>query len=147
MEFGETKITLAATDSFRLSEAVIKLDKAKVTEDYKTYLAKNQSVIVPARTLSEVIRAISAEDENVKVYLAENQIFFETADVLFVSRLIDGKYPEYKQVVPKEFSMNIDREKRRSAQGGAPRRCFFRFQKPGSAAQNRRRQGENRGFR
>jgi DNA polymerase-3 subunit beta len=106
-EFGETKITLAATDSFRLSEAVIKLDKAKITEDYKKYLAKNSAVIVPARTLSEVIRAISAEDESVKVYLAENQIFFETADVIFVSRLIDGKYPEYKQVVPKEFSLNM----------------------------------------
>jgi DNA polymerase III subunit beta len=107
IEFEDTKITLAATDSFRLSEAVIKLEKTKVTEDYKKYIAKNQSVIVPARTLSEVIRAISAEDESVKIYLAENQIFFETADILFVSRLIDGKYPEYKQVVPKEFSLNI----------------------------------------
>ena len=106
-EFRETEITLAATDSFRLSEAVIKLDKTKITEDYKKYLAKNSAVIVPARTLSEVIRAVSAEDENVKVYLAENQIFFETSDVLFVSRLIDGKYPEYKQVVPKEFSLNM----------------------------------------
>jgi len=107
IEFGEAKITLAATDSFRLSEAVIKLNKANVIDDYKTYLAKNQSVIVPARTLSEVIRVASVDDENVKVYLAENQIFFETADVIFVSRLIDGKYPEYKQVVPKEFSINI----------------------------------------
>lgn len=106
-EFAENKITLAATDSFRLSEAMIKLDKANITEDYKRYLAKNISVIVPARTLSEVIRAISAEDENVKIYLSENQIFFETADTLFVSRLIDGKYPEYKQVVPKGFSLNV----------------------------------------
>lgn len=106
-EFREERITLAATDSFRLSEATIKLNKVKTTEDYKKYLAKNSAVIVPARTLSEVIRAISAEDESVKVYLAENQIFFETADVLFVSRLIDGKYPEYKQVVPKEFSLNM----------------------------------------
>jgi len=64
-------------------------------------------VIVPARTLSEVIRAVTPEDEGVKVYLSENQIFFETTDTLFVSRLIDGKYPEYKQVVPKEFSLNI----------------------------------------
>jgi DNA polymerase III subunit beta len=107
VEFGEAKITLAATDSFRLSEAVIKLSKANMMDDYKTYITKNQSVIVPARTLLEVIRAVSADDENVKVYLAENQIFFETADALFVSRLIDGKYPEYKQVVPKEFSINI----------------------------------------
>jgi DNA polymerase III subunit beta len=106
-EFGETKITLAATDSFRLSEATIKLDKTKLTEDYKKYLAKNSAVIVPARTLAEVIRSVSTDDESVKVYLAENQIFFETADVLFVSRLIDGKYPEYKQVVPKEFSLNM----------------------------------------
>ncbi|MCX6762867.1 MAG: DNA polymerase III subunit beta [Candidatus Moranbacteria bacterium] len=106
-ELGEMKITLAATDSFRLSEAIIKLDKTKTTEDYKKYLAKNSAVIVPARTLSEVIRTVSMEDDSVKVYLAENQIFFETADVLFVSRLIDGKYPEYKQVVPKEFSLNI----------------------------------------
>jgi len=107
IELGEAKITLAATDSFRLSEAVTKLDKANVTDDYKTYLAKNQAVIVPARTFSEVIRAVSVDDENVKVYLTENQIFFETEDALFVSRLIDGKYPEYKQVVPKEFSINI----------------------------------------
>lgn len=106
-EFGETKIILAATDSFRLAEASIKLDKTKITEDYKIYLTKNSSMIIPARTLSEVIRAISPEDESVKVYLAENQVFFETADVLFVSRLIDGKYPEYKQVVPKEFSLNL----------------------------------------
>lgn len=107
VEFNEAKITLAATDSFRLAEATIKLDKTKITEDYKIYLSKNSSVIVPARTLSEVIRAVTAEDENIKVYLAENQIFFETADVLFVSRLIDGKYPEYKQVIPKEFSLNV----------------------------------------
>jgi len=107
LEFGETKIILAATDSFRLSEAVIKLDKTKITEDYKKYLAKNSAVIVPARTLSEVVRSVSTEDENVKVYLTENQIFFETIDTLFVSRLIDGKYPEYKQVVPKEFSLNM----------------------------------------
>ncbi len=106
-EFSENKITMAATDSFRLTEATIKLDKAKITEDYKKYLTKSDSVIVPARTLSEVARAISAEDDNVKVYLSESQIFFETADVMFVSRLIDGKYPEYKQVAPKEFSMNV----------------------------------------
>jgi DNA polymerase-3 subunit beta len=110
-EFSENKITMAATDSFRLAEASIKLDKAKITEDYKKYLTKSNSIIVPARTISEVVRAISAEDENIQVYLSESQIFFETADVMFVSRLIDGKYPEYKQVIPKEFSMNVFLEK------------------------------------
>lgn len=107
LEFAEDKITLAATDSFRLAEAVIKLEKNKITEDYKKYLAKNKAVIVPARTLAEVMRATDLEDADLKVYLAENQIFFEIADTRFVSRLIDGKYPEYKQVIPKEFSSCI----------------------------------------
>lgn len=106
-EFSENKVAFAATDSFRLAEAVIKLEKGKAGDDYKKYITKNSAVIVPARTLSEVIRAVTPEDESVKIYLSENQIFFETADTLFVSRLIDGKYPEYKQVVPKEFSLNI----------------------------------------
>jgi len=106
-EFSENQVALAATDSFRLAEARIKLGKGKAGDDYKKYIAKNPAVIVPARTLSEVIRAVTPEDESVQVFLSENQIFFETADTLFVSRLIDGKYPEYKQVVPKEFSLNI----------------------------------------
>jgi DNA polymerase-3 subunit beta len=107
LAFLENKITLAATDSFRLAEAQIKLEKSKVTEDYKKYITKNNSVIIPARTLSEVIRSIEFEEESVKLYLAENQIFFEVGETLFVSRLIDGKYPEYKQVVPKEFSSTL----------------------------------------
>lgn len=107
VEFSENKITLAATDSFRLAEAQIKLEKNKITGDYKKYIAKNNTVIVPARTLSEVVRSIGPEDESVKFYLAQNQIFFESGETLFVSRLIDGKYPEYKQVVPKEFSSSL----------------------------------------
>jgi DNA polymerase III subunit beta len=107
VEFSEDKITFAATDSFRLGEATIKLDKNKLTEDFKRYLSKNSAVIIPARTLLEVIRSLGPEEGNIGVYLAESQIFFETADTRFVSRLIDGKYPEYKQVIPKSFSMDI----------------------------------------
>ncbi|MDD3487053.1 MAG: DNA polymerase III subunit beta [Candidatus Moranbacteria bacterium] len=107
MEFSENKIIFATTDSFRLAEAVLKLKKEDIAEDYKHYLAKNKSVIIPARTISEVIRAISMEDGKIKVYLEENQIFFESPDILVVSRLIDGKYPEYKQVIPKEFMTKV----------------------------------------
>ncbi|OGI25596.1 MAG: DNA polymerase III subunit beta [Candidatus Moranbacteria bacterium RBG_13_45_13] len=107
VEFFENKITLAATDSFRLAEAVIKINKNKNMEDFRKYLAKNKSVIIPARTLAEVIRSIGPDDTSIEIYLAENQIFFETTDTRFVSRLIDGKYPEYKQVVPKSFSVDI----------------------------------------
>lgn len=101
--FEEDKLILAATDSFRLAEAVIKLEKESINASYQKYIAKNSSIIVPAKTLQEVARSIGPESGKLKIYIGENQIFFEIDDTLFISRLIDGKYPEYKQVIPKDF--------------------------------------------
>lgn len=105
--FDKDRLTMAATDSFRLAEATINFSKDDLGGDYQKFIAKNPSVIVPARTLQEVARSITPESEKVKIFIGESQIFFEADDVLFVSRLIDGKYPEYKQVIPKEFSSSI----------------------------------------
>lgn len=110
--FEKDKLALAATDSFRLAEVMIKISKERISASYQKYISKNSSVIVPAKTLQEVARSINAESGTLKVYVGENQIFFETEDMLFVSRLIDGKYPEYKQVVPKDFSASIRLKKR-----------------------------------
>jgi DNA polymerase-3 subunit beta len=103
MGFEENKLTLAATDSFRLAEATIKLKDEKPNDIYQKYIAKNSSIIIPAKTLQEVARSIGPESGKLKIYIGENQIFFEVDETLFISRLIDGKYPEYKQVIPKEF--------------------------------------------
>ena len=105
--FEKDKLTLAATDSFRLAEAIINFSKYDLGGDYQKFIAKNPSVIIPARTLQEVARSITPESEKVKIFIGESQIFFEVNDIMFVSRLIDGKYPEYKQVIPKEFSSSI----------------------------------------
>ncbi|MFA5871787.1 MAG: DNA polymerase III subunit beta [Parcubacteria group bacterium] len=109
---GEKNIEIAATDSFRLAEGKIILKKEDMQSDYSVYRAKNNALIIPARTIAEVIRNLGGEGAGVRVYLGENQIFFETEGSLLVSRLIDGRYPEYKQVVPHEFSSSIitDRE-------------------------------------
>lgn len=106
--FEKNKITFAATDSFRLAEASVKLEKENLTQGYEKYIEKNSSVIIPAKTLLEVMRSITPESGKLKVYVGENQVFFEVDDILFVSRLIDGKYPEYKQVIPKEFAAGLD---------------------------------------
>lgn len=105
--FNKDQLTMAATDSFRLAEATINFSKDDLGSDYQKFIAKNPSVIVPARTLQEVARSIMPESEKMKIFIGESQIFFEVDDILFVSRLIDGKYPEYKQVIPKEFSSSI----------------------------------------
>jgi len=107
LSFLADKIVFATTDSFRLGEAAIKLKKDNASADYKKYIEKNNSVIVPAKTLFEVIRSVGQAGGSVKIYLGESQIFFGVDDTLFVSRLIDGKYPEYKQVIPKNFESDI----------------------------------------
>ena len=105
--FEKDSLVLAATDSFRLAEASIKLGKDDAGTSYQKFISKNASIIVPARTLQEVARSIGEESGKTKVYVGESQIFFEVDDTMFVSRLIDGKYPEYKQVIPKEFSSGV----------------------------------------
>ncbi len=105
--FKENSLVFAATDSFRLGEVGIKLEKGNIGSSYQKFISKNPSIIVPAKTLQEVARSIGEENGRLKIYIGESQVFFETEEIMFVSRLIDGKYPEYKQVIPKEFSSSI----------------------------------------
>jgi DNA polymerase III subunit beta len=104
----------AATDSFRLAEKKLELTKEnKNSEGYKKFIEKKDSVIIPANTLMELSRIIS-NNENAEVEMAieESQIFFELNGTQIISRLINGKYPEYKHIIPKEFKTRgvIERE-------------------------------------
>jgi DNA polymerase-3 subunit beta len=90
--FGEKELTLAATDSYRLAEGKVKLLKPIVTK----------KVIVPTRTMNEVSRILGSSDatKEVSIYLTENQISFKIGDTQIVSRLIEGTFPNYSQIIP-----------------------------------------------
>jgi DNA polymerase-3 subunit beta len=103
MLLKEKEIHLAATDSFRLTEGIVNL-KLESAENYKLFSAKNPSLIIPANTFSEVWRTIDQEVEEIGVIIEESQIFFQVGNVRIISRLINGKYPEYKQIIPQSFS-------------------------------------------
>jgi DNA polymerase-3 subunit beta len=94
-------VTLAATDGHRL--AVRKLQRQGDGEAVST------SVIVPARHLAEVARAITAARPTVEVTLSasRNHIFFTMRDVEVSSRLIEGVYPNYAQVIPSTQSTTV----------------------------------------
>jgi DNA polymerase-3 subunit beta len=94
-------VTLAATDGHRL--AVRKLSRQGDGE------APATSVIVPARHLGEVARAITAARPTVEVTLSasRNHIFFRMRDVEVSSRLIEGAYPNYAQVIPASQSTTV----------------------------------------
>ncbi len=89
--FAQKTLTLVATDSYRLAEKKITLSGGKNTE---------VSAIIPVRTLQELLRALSDGAEEVSVYLTENQILFSYQETELVSRLVDGQYPDYQQIIP-----------------------------------------------
>jgi len=108
INFSQKNITLATTDSFRLSEIIISI---KQKENYNLFIEKNPSLIVPINTFSEVTRLIVSETEEVKVGIEENQIFFQIDNIRVVSRLINGKYPEYRQIIPQKFETTMIADK------------------------------------
>lgn len=99
IDFQMSLFKLAATDSFRLAE------KTVFANQFFTNFTKGFKAIIPLKTVQEFIR-IFPDDEKVKVYADASQIFFQTENLEMISRLIDGSYPDYEQIIPK----NIDTE-------------------------------------
>ena len=84
-------LVFAATDSFRLAEKKLKAD----------YSESFSAVIVPIKNAQEIARVFSITSDDVVVKLGKNQISLESKGVYLVSRVIDGVYPDYRQVIPK----------------------------------------------
>src|SRR5438270_528484 len=70
---------------------------------------EGETIVIPARALSELSRILKAADEGVEVTVGaqKNQVFFKTRDVELMSRLIEGTYPNYQQVIPGQSTTNI----------------------------------------
>jgi DNA polymerase-3 subunit beta len=59
-------------------------------------------VVVPSKALNELAKVLDSSDEAVTVYFTDNQLFVEKGDLTLFSRLIDGQFPNYEQVIPKK---------------------------------------------
>ncbi|MBA3945385.1 MAG: DNA polymerase III subunit beta [Herpetosiphonaceae bacterium] len=92
----DASATFAAIDGFRL--AVKKIELAEPVE-------QPMEVIIPARTLIEVGRVIGDSETPVEITVTPQggQVLFHSDNVDLVSRLIDGKFPDYERMVPKQF--------------------------------------------
>jgi len=107
MLFHENEVHMAATDSFRLAEQILRLSGGIPRERYDAFREQNPSLVLPHITMQELVRIISLETESVSVTFEENQVFFDIDGVSIVSRIINGKYPDYKQILPKEFLYSV----------------------------------------
>lgn len=90
--FENNELIVAATDSYRLAEKGVKLNGDI-----------NKKVIIPLKTLQELNRILGTiTEKEVKISLNENQILFNCNGIKLISRLIEGNYPDYKQIIPTE---------------------------------------------
>ena len=94
-----TNIRMVATDGYRL---------AKKGEKIEGLGAGEMSVIVPAKALTELSRILEGKkDQKIKITVNNEQIGFEVGEVYLVSRVIQGQFPDYKQVIPKKSTIRV----------------------------------------
>jgi len=107
MVVEEKQLKLVATDGHRLAYASLEL-KADLPR---------QEVIVPRKTVLELAKLLADNDEEVKIELAATQAAFSFGSVELVSKLVDGKFPDYTRVIPTTHKnkLQIDREPLRQA--------------------------------
>ncbi len=99
--FKENKLTLVATDGRRLALVDIEAEFPRSNE---------VDVVVPAKCITELQRLLGDEGE-VKLAIGENHVSFEAGGKLLVSKLIEGNYPNYRQVIPQESRERITIER------------------------------------
>lgn len=88
---SEGNLYAVATDSYRLAEKKLAPLKEEI------------NILVPASAIQDLLRILDDSDDEVKVTSDEQQILFQKGDVELVTRLIDGKFPEYRKLIPSEF--------------------------------------------
>lgn len=103
--FSKDTLKIVATDSFRLAEKTISIEN-KNKKDY--------ALILPQKSVREIINTLGEKEGNLKVCFSSNQILFEFPikemghpQMQIFSRLIEGEYPNYQEIIPQKFKTNI----------------------------------------
>ena len=89
---------VTATDSYRLSKKRIKLD---------TKIEDNIDIIVPNRNLNEIIKLITEDDNKIELHIFTNKVVFKLDNLIIMTRLINGNYPDTNKLIPSEFESKI----------------------------------------
>ncbi|MEK7060306.1 MAG: DNA polymerase III subunit beta, partial [Patescibacteria group bacterium] len=92
---NEDNLIFVSTDSFRLAEKKVKI---KGTEDVP-------GILIPFKNIPEILRIFGEVQDVVRVCFNKNQISFSSDNIYLTSRIIDGVFPDYRQIIPKEFKV------------------------------------------
>ncbi|ABW17572.1 DNA polymerase III subunit beta [Alkaliphilus oremlandii] len=97
MEIEDDILSMVALDGYRVA-----LRKGKLNAHL------NNRVVIPGKTLNEVNRIMTGEeDENIKISLTNNHALFTVGNTKLISRLLEGEFMNYNQIIPKEFKSRV----------------------------------------
>ncbi len=92
----QNKICFVATDSFRLAEKTISV----VINDFPP-------IIIPFKNIIEIIRVFDNLEDDLEIKTDKHQLSIFSSEIHFTTRIIDGIYPDYRQIIPKEFKTEV----------------------------------------
>jgi DNA polymerase III subunit beta len=95
---SERELRMVATDSYRLS-----VKETPLTDSLDGSLEAN----VPARTLQELARIATSDEGEIEVTALENQVIFQVGGVVLSSRLVEGRFPNYRQLLPESYEHEL----------------------------------------
>ena len=94
MKINGNKLECTATDSFRLAKKTVELESNDTN---------NIDIIIPTRSLNEIIKMVEDNDEKLELHIFENRILFKTDNIVMMSSLINGTYPDTSKLIPTDF--------------------------------------------
>lgn len=89
------ELYMAATDSYRLAEKELGSNKSEV------------NLLVPATALQDLLRILGDHEGSVQVTHDDQQVLFQVGDVELTARLVEGKYPDYRKLIPGSFATEV----------------------------------------
>lgn len=88
----EGNLYMAATDSYRLAEKNLGVNKQDV------------QLLIPASSMHDLLRVLTDDVDEISVTHNDQQVLFKVGDIELVTRLVDGKYPDYRKLIPSQFA-------------------------------------------
>lgn len=93
----DSDLIFAATDSFRLAEYKVKVKNA----------GEFESVLIPYRNVVEIVRIFEDLEEEISLFFKDDQLMIESQNIRVISRVVEGNFPDYNQIIPKESKTDV----------------------------------------
>lgn len=95
----DNELICTATDSHRLAVRKLKLEDEDI---------ENKNVIIPGKALAELNKIVTDSEDDINIFFASNQVLFKVGHINFISRLLEGHYPDTSRLFPENYETKIE---------------------------------------